>query len=209
MTQMPQPGYQGFPQQGYQQQYPPQSTSNPLAIVSLICGIIGCLVITPLIGIVTGMLAIGKARPPVGGKGMAIAGIILSILWIVGGGLFYMGASKVMDLGKQQIAKAVQADAMTTINAIHDDGKQAISLIPAARVAALHDELQPLGRCTGVTIPPNFSIIDAAQKGRGGMALDGTATFDKGGTKNISIETTRVDNNNGNVTVDIKDIIIK
>ena len=52
---------------------------NGFAIASLICGILGCTGIGGLLAIIFGILGINKAsrQPEVGGKGMAIAGIVL------------------------------------------------------------------------------------------------------------------------------------
>ena len=62
---------------------------NPLAIVSMICG---CLLCVPFIGIaavITGALGMRKARDPaVTGKGLAIAGLVLGILNLLGWGAY-------------------------------------------------------------------------------------------------------------------------
>jgi predicted Zn finger-like uncharacterized protein/prepilin-type processing-associated H-X9-DG protein len=61
---------------------PPQpEQSNPLAIISLICGLLAfCIPVLPaIIGIVLGILGLQKTRDPrVKGKGLAIAGISVS-----------------------------------------------------------------------------------------------------------------------------------
>src|SRR5204862_2630678 len=73
----PPPGFgapAGYPQPG-------ASRSNGLAITSLICGIIGCFGITPVLAILFGALGIRKANrePMAGGKGLSIAGIVLGL----------------------------------------------------------------------------------------------------------------------------------
>jgi hypothetical protein len=69
--------------------YPPQPTrTNWWAIVSLIFGILGGV----LISIVCGIIGLRRARAGHGGRGMAIAGLVLSALWIlllVAGVVFY------------------------------------------------------------------------------------------------------------------------
>jgi Domain of unknown function (DUF4190) len=68
----------------------PRRTSAA-AVVSLICGILGCLVITPLVAIICGIVGIVQTKDPrYTGRGMAIAGIILGLLWIAGAA--FMGA---------------------------------------------------------------------------------------------------------------------
>ncbi|GAA2701530.1 DUF4190 domain-containing protein [Actinoplanes palleronii] len=74
----PQPGYPGQPYPMYGQQ-PDSGRTNGFAIASLIFGILG-----GLLGIVFGLIALGQI-PKRGdrGKGLAIAGLSLSIAWIV------------------------------------------------------------------------------------------------------------------------------
>lgn len=69
-------GYGGY-------QPPPQQQSNGLAIASLVFGIIGMIipVIPSIIGIVLGIIGLNRTKDPrVGGKGLAIAGISVSVV---------------------------------------------------------------------------------------------------------------------------------
>lgn len=69
----------GFPQGYYGQQ---QGTSG-MAIASLVLGICGFLCVTPFVGLGLGIGALTKiSKTGQPGKGMAIAGIILSAAWI-------------------------------------------------------------------------------------------------------------------------------
>jgi hypothetical protein len=67
------------PPQGYYA--PPQKQTNWWAIVSLIFGVIGGVIVSVICGIV----ALSKAKQGQGGRGMAIAGLVLSGLWVLGG----------------------------------------------------------------------------------------------------------------------------
>src|SRR4051794_8099165 len=60
------------------------------AVISLICGILGCFVITGIVAIVSGIMGLKATKnPQVKGRGLAIAGIILGTLTgIIGGGCF-------------------------------------------------------------------------------------------------------------------------
>jgi Domain of unknown function (DUF4190) len=82
--QMPYVGQSGYPYAPYNPYgYVPQRGTSGLAIASLITGICGFFCVTPLVSIGLGIAAlsdIGKSGRP--GKGMAIAGIVLSGLWI-------------------------------------------------------------------------------------------------------------------------------
>ena len=62
----------------------PKGTSG-LAIASLICGIVGCVPGAGIAAVVMGHMALGRIKTSgQGGRGMAIAGLILGYLSIVG-----------------------------------------------------------------------------------------------------------------------------
>jgi hypothetical protein len=68
--------------QPYGQPAPPKSTS-PWAIAALVLGVIGAV----LFSVICGIVALGKTKDgQQGGRGLAIAGLILSGLWVVIGG---------------------------------------------------------------------------------------------------------------------------
>lgn len=80
----PPAGYPPPPPPPYSQQpsyyAPPQQRStNWWAVVSLIFGLLGGV----LISVVCGVVGLRKAREGQGGRGMAIAGLVLSALWVV------------------------------------------------------------------------------------------------------------------------------
>jgi hypothetical protein len=80
------PGYGGFPVPVD----PQAGTTNGLAIASLICGILGLFVVTAILAVVFGHVAVNqvRARGQVG-DGMAKAGFILGYVWL---GLLVLGA---------------------------------------------------------------------------------------------------------------------
>jgi hypothetical protein len=83
------PGYQGY--QGYQgypppspggygyPQLPQSSGTNGFAIASLVCSLVGwCFFIGPILGLVFGFVALNQIKQTgQGGRGMAIAGIVV------------------------------------------------------------------------------------------------------------------------------------
>lgn len=80
----PPAGYPPPPPPPYSQQpsyyAPPQQRStNWWAVVSLIFGLLGGV----LVSVVCGVVGLRKAREGQGGRGMAIAGLVLSALWVV------------------------------------------------------------------------------------------------------------------------------
>ena len=167
-------------------QYTNQPKSNPLAIVSLICGIVGCLFITPIVGIITGLIALGKSKLQ-GGKGMAIAGIILSILWIIGGAGFgvltYWGVGKIYAM----VEELTKQPAITFINHLGDGDIAAASKmtdIPEDQLQPIADYVKPLGKCTDISIQsPSIQTNNGITTAQ----FRGTATFEKG-TKTIFVD---------------------
>lgn len=79
-SQPPPPPYGTYPQYTSALVAP---KTNPLAIVSLVLGVIGCSIIAIVLGLVA-RSQIGKT-PNAKGRGMATAGIVLGALWFVGG----------------------------------------------------------------------------------------------------------------------------
>ena len=91
---------------------PVPSKTNAAAVASLVCGLLACVpFLTGLAAIVLGVLGIKKARDPrAGGKGLAVAGLILGVLslggWtLFGGGVYRIvkGTSAERELAKQFI----------------------------------------------------------------------------------------------------------
>jgi hypothetical protein len=73
----PTPAYGGAPMGAGQ-------STNPLAITSLVTGILGCVCVLWIVAIVTGIIARKQIRESGGlqkGEGMALAGIILGGVW--------------------------------------------------------------------------------------------------------------------------------
>jgi hypothetical protein len=114
--QMPPAGY-GQPPMAPPPQYgqgypggPGPRKSNGAAIASLILGILGCVpFITGILAVILGLFGIKAANDPQrGGKGMAIAGLLLGILsigiWsLFGSGIYYLiqGTSQQRELTRQ------------------------------------------------------------------------------------------------------------
>ncbi|MFL6112401.1 MAG: DUF4190 domain-containing protein [Catenulispora sp.] len=79
----PAPNPYAYPPYGYRAPHPPTGT-NGMAIAALVLGICGFFLITPIVGLILGLVslaAIGRSGQK--GKGMAISAIVLSSLWIV------------------------------------------------------------------------------------------------------------------------------
>jgi Domain of unknown function (DUF4190) len=106
----PPPGGYGYPPPapGYP---PPQGVgTNGMAIASLVCSLFGWLcLIGPILGIVFGFVALGQIKQTgQGGRGMALAGIIIGVVVVVVGiGLGILGAIARHTPGTESGAPAV------------------------------------------------------------------------------------------------------
>ena len=93
--------------------YPQSATVKPktsgLAIASLICGILGLLFLPGILGVIFGIMAISRinsSNGAIGGKGLAIGGLVLSGITMVASGVVLLLASMLLPtLGKAK-AKA-------------------------------------------------------------------------------------------------------
>lgn len=95
---------------GYQASPPPRS--NIPAIISLVCGILGCVpFVTSAVAVILGLIGLSSAKKPNGsGKGMAIAGLTLGIIGVLGWtgfvGSVYLARERIHQARSAAIAKA-------------------------------------------------------------------------------------------------------
>jgi hypothetical protein len=88
--QAPGGGYQSPPVPGYWSQPPapgfaPVTRTNGLAVTSLVLGILWLFWLGSLVGLVLGLVALKQVKHRnQAGRGIAIAGVVLSVLWLVG-----------------------------------------------------------------------------------------------------------------------------
>src|SRR5262245_49322539 len=72
--------YHGQPTNPYQPGFAPAASTNGFAIASLVLGILG----VSLLGLIFGIIAMGQTkRSGQRGRGLAIAGVTLSTVWLV------------------------------------------------------------------------------------------------------------------------------
>lgn len=184
MTQIPPAGPQAPwpPQPGA---FPPPQQSNGWSIASLICGLLVCIPgLTSLLAVIFGIAGIKKsAQPQVGGRGLAVAGLVLGILGILGwaafGGFGWWGwnffKSEMLNPAKQT------AGSFLTDVAAGDFAKAraaATSDMSDDEMQSLSDTLKGLGKFK------EFSVSGFDAKSLGGdsvrMELSGSASFENG-----------------------------
>jgi hypothetical protein len=180
MTQIPSPpnvppvGY-GYGQQGY-----PQRQSNGAAIASLVFGILGCVpFLTGLLAILFGFIGLRKTRDPyVGGKGLAIAGLVLGILSILGWASFsgVIGWAYVIS----RPARTVATQFVQDLAAGNVTAAQASSMpgVTTAQLQATNQTMQSWGALQSVTFSSYFANSSAG--GSTDVHLGGVAMFANG-----------------------------
>src|SRR5687767_13888046 len=116
----PPPGY-GAPPPGYP--VPGQTPGNGYAITSLVCGILGCIpFLTGLLAMLFGVVGIRKSNrvPYAGGKGMAIAGLVLGLISLLfwGGIAWLFTGSAPQRETARSFVKAVSAGDVATAQSL-------------------------------------------------------------------------------------------
>lgn len=149
------------------------------AVTSLVCGILLCIpILTSLIAVATGFLGIRQTRDAnVGGRGMAIAGLVLGIAGLLGwsafgGGMLmlYRNSEQPRQVAEQWIAD-LAAGNLTAATAVSDPAMPPGDLMTAA------DYLGEKGTLKDVS----FTQLNARSNG-------GTTTWTLGGTAHLSRE---------------------
>jgi hypothetical protein len=156
----------------------PQRRSNGPAIASLVLGIVGCIpLVTGLLAIFFGFAGIRKSRDPaVGGKGMAIAGLVLGMVsvlgWVGFGGM--LGYAYVESKPARIIAKQF----LTDVSAGNINATMANSTgFTADQLQTQSGQMASFGALQSVSISSfNLSTFN----GQTTMNLGGTAAFANG-----------------------------
>lgn len=178
----------GFPPQGYAPAGPgspfgaaPPRGSNVPAVLSLILGILGCIPLAAPLAVILGVIGIGKSASARKGKGMAIAGLLLGLVFTaiyVGG--FYGYQTYIKPLTQTAtgfVQKLAQADVSGarayTTSAVSDKDLQQAS-----------DTIRTLGELKDLQLKPGqpMTLDD--------MRLSGQAIFEKG-TRQVNVRITK------------------
>jgi hypothetical protein len=172
----------------YSQTKPTPRTSGA-AVASLVLGSLGCIpLITGLLAIAFGIVGIRKTKTPlVAGRGMAIAGLILGIISVMG----WAGLGGMLGIGYVESKPA----AAVAKQFLHDLGAGNIAAATTNSVGFAPGALQTqaaqlaaFGALVSVSLTSfNYSIMN----GRANMSLGGTATYTSG-TKTCSFGLVKV-----------------
>jgi hypothetical protein len=155
-------GYYDQGEAGYGGQ--PVPRGNPPAVISLVCGILGCIpILTGLLAVIFGVVGLNKARDPyVSGKGMSIAGLVLGIISLVAwGGIGAAGYFSWNQFGKPTVVAVRFAQQLSRGNV--DAALADTSGIAREKLVADSDALKPGGPIDSLG-PQSFNKIVALDK---------------------------------------------
>jgi hypothetical protein len=158
---------------------PAPKQNNVAAIVSLISGILSCIPGASLLAIILGIVGLAKAgKPNVGGKGLAIAGLLLGLIgtlgWVGGVTAITLKARAVIAQGAP--ARAVAKQFATDVGRGDADAalRDCSSSINADKVRAAVAQAQPWGALQDTTfVALNFNN----QNGAKSVTVGGVAVF--------------------------------
>jgi hypothetical protein len=126
--------------------------TSAAAVISLICGVLGCFIVTGIVAIITGIVGLRATRnPQVKGRGMAIAGIALGVVFgLGGGGCLLAGGAGLWFANSEANRSIVVIDGLTKAAAADDaDGAMKFvdpTIISKAQVEDFIARVKPLGQ---------------------------------------------------------------
>ncbi|TDC46007.1 DUF4190 domain-containing protein, partial [Actinomadura sp. KC345] len=157
---------------------PGTGKTNGLAIAAFVTGLLGCL---GILGIVLGVISLGQIKSRrEGGRGFAIAGIVLSCLWIMVGAVgFALSAASSDDAGGSPSAvqtrpDEVEAKKMKVGDCIDDDqgaasggdGPVEVDSVKIVPCTQPHDgEVMAVFRLSNATMPSDRELVAIASAG--------------------------------------------
>jgi len=164
--------------------YPPPKRTNGMAVAGLICAIAGfCLwFLGGILGVIFGLIGLRKSRDPqVGGRGLAVAAIVIGVLSILGSGLFsyltYRGIRAGVTATKPERDAARRFVVDLNQSDVNAAATEATSDLTAADLQALAQKLHAMGAFTDMT-SSQINIQDT--NGSMTCSLHGIANFASG-----------------------------
>lgn len=105
------------------------------AVFSLICGLLGCFVVTGIIAVITGIIGLSATKNPhVKGRGLAIAGIVTGLLFGLGGAACFGTSALVWVKGKDAIVASMTATNFIEASS-RGDKKTATNLVDTTQLS--------------------------------------------------------------------------
>lgn len=164
-----QPGIPGTPPPG-------ERKLSISALMSLICGIIGCVpFITSLLAVILGIVGIkATSDPRRSGRGLAIAGLILGLIGLAGWGLFGGGIYAMIAGSRPAATVAHQFTSDLAAGNISGAAAQCEPTLAQEQLQSLADQFKSWGGFRDLTIPAREVN---KQNGETIWTLTGVASF--------------------------------
>lgn len=149
----------------------PMPGTNGLAIAALCCGLVGLFPIAAIVAVVLGIFALTQLQRRIQrGRGMAIAGLVLGSLWIVGWIAFVVAA--VNDAPERDVSGAVTQQSEVFVDDLKagdcfSGGKgDDVDLVTAIPCASPHEsQVVTTFELPDGAYPGEDAVIDAAEQG--------------------------------------------
>ena len=149
----------------------PMPGANGLAIAALCCGLVGLFPIAAIVAVVLGIVALSQLQRRIQrGRGMAIAGIVLGSLWVVGWIVFVVAA--VNDAPERDVSGAVTQQSEVFVDDLKagdcfSGGKgDDVDLVTAIPCASPHEsQVVTTFELPDGAYPGEDAVIDAAEQG--------------------------------------------
>ena len=165
--------------------------TSAAAVTSLICGVLGCFVVTGIVAVITGIVGLKATKnPQVKGRGLAIAGLILGIITTLASVSFLVTIGGAGYYVYKQAAPAIESMTALTDAASSGDINKAMlhvdqSKISKSQVQRVVDELRTLGKPQNFKPRnPNISTVNGVTT----VDIDGDLIYPNNVTKSVSVQ---------------------
>lgn len=154
--------------------------TNAWAVVSVLCGVVGCLLFTPVVAVASGLIGRRQAKRTGEGHRMATAGLWLGVAWLTLYAIAGVGGVWANRRLPTLIAEGQRPRVAALVNALARGGHDrppSPDRIGDGRARELAEAVASLGACRDV------SDVDAGFTNRDGVfgfELNGTAHFERG-----------------------------
>ena len=167
----------------------PFQRTSAAAVTSLIFGILGCLVVTGIIAIITGLVGIKATKNPnVKGRGMAIAVLILGLIGTIGGGICIGGGGIAAVMAYREAKPAIETVSGLATAASSGDLDKAMKFVDSTNITkdqlkTIVDDIKSLGAFKEYKpgMKNNFDLS------AGIVDLQGTLVFQNGQSRAMDV----------------------
>ena len=157
-----------------------QKRTSGAAVTSLVLGLLSCIPVVGLVAVICGILGIVKTKDPrYTGRGLAIAGLLLGLVGLVGWGIAAGAGYGVWAYGKPAREAAKQYARDLSGGNVDAAMGNSTSTITRDELAAAADKMKSWGRLQDTTLPA--VMMNKVSGSAETVDVIGTADFQSGG----------------------------